>query len=504
MPDLTTSESILAGFMAGLPLSLAVESLLQPRPQLSKRPFSSWAHHTGSWATLFAIEMALFARPFNAAANVLALQLFLVLVNNAKYHSLREPFIFQDFEYFTDALRHPRLYLPFLGAGRALVAILAVSAAVYAGLALEEPVLAAPFSNLWFGQVSLMLFVGLAVAWSGNLGGAKLTFDPATDLQQLGLFSSLWHYGRAESQLVDAKKLPVRLLPPAPRANGQLPHIVVVQSESFFDARRLFPGIRRSLLKEFDQISEVSCHAGRLAVPAWGANTVRSEFEFLSGQDSDSLGIHRFNPYRKLARQSLPTLAKALQSLGYRTLCLHPYPGSFYRRGSVMPLLGFDEFIDSSGFEGAATYGPYVSDHALLERVKASLGERDTPTFIFVITMENHGPLHWEKVAPGDVERLYDSPPPANCDDLTVYLRHLCNADHMIGGLRRHLEGLSRQSLFCFYGDHVPIMPNVYSALNAEEHMTDYFLWNSCHTPMATRTDLAAKDLAPLILGQLR
>jgi hypothetical protein len=67
--------------------------------------------------------------------------LFLVLVSNAKYHALREPFIFQDFEYFSDVFRHPRLYLPFLGAGKAALAVLAFGGAVYAGLALEESLL---------------------------------------------------------------------------------------------------------------------------------------------------------------------------------------------------------------------------------------------------------------------------------------------------------------------------------------------------------------------------
>ncbi len=57
-------------------------------------------------------------RPNFAAAALLAGLLFVVLVSNAKSHTLREPFIFQDFEYFRDALRHPRLYMPFLGAGR--------------------------------------------------------------------------------------------------------------------------------------------------------------------------------------------------------------------------------------------------------------------------------------------------------------------------------------------------------------------------------------------------
>ena len=50
----------------------------------------------------------------------------------------------------------------------------------------------------------------------------------------------------------------------------------------------------------------------------------------------------------------------------------------------------------------ADRYGPYVSDAAVAEMV-ASLLEKSTETlFIFVITMENHGPLHYEQVTDMD------------------------------------------------------------------------------------------------------
>jgi len=43
------------------------------------------------------------------------------------------------------------------------------------------------------------------------------------------------------------------------------------------------------------------------------------------------------------------------------------------------------------------------------------------------------GRLHLERVAPGDVPRLYTRPPPSGFDDLAVYLKHLGNADRMMG-----------------------------------------------------------------------
>ena len=83
-----------------------------PRPVLN-RPLVAWALHLGLWLTAFGAIVLLFGRPWFAATAVSAVLLLLVLVNNAKVKALREPFVFQDYEYFTDAIRHPRLFIPF-------------------------------------------------------------------------------------------------------------------------------------------------------------------------------------------------------------------------------------------------------------------------------------------------------------------------------------------------------------------------------------------------------
>ncbi|CAB3975870.1 capsular polysaccharide biosynthesis protein [Burkholderia cenocepacia] len=48
----------------------------------------------------------------------IALVALVALVSNAKYESLREPFVFSDLSLFSQLFSHPRLYLPFLSAGQ--------------------------------------------------------------------------------------------------------------------------------------------------------------------------------------------------------------------------------------------------------------------------------------------------------------------------------------------------------------------------------------------------
>ncbi|MDK7584615.1 LTA synthase family protein [Alcaligenes faecalis subsp. phenolicus] len=327
---------------------------------------------------------------------------------------------------------------------------------------------------------------------------------PEQDVQALGLLASFWRYWQQGRELPSLSS-PFESVAPtsAPvlsdaNSLSDLPHLVSVQSESFFDARRISDGIRPEILAEFDRFKAEAVVSGCLQVPAWGANTVRSEFSFLSGIENSTLGVHRFNPYRAVcAGWSVATLASWLKQQGYRTICIHPYPASFYQRNRVFPLFGFDEFLDIKVFADVERTGPYIGDLAVAVKVASVLEQATGPVFIHVITMENHGPLHLEKVAAADVEALYHQPPPQGCEDLTIYLRHIRNADAMLTRLRGALSSSDRPASLCWYGDHVPIMPSVYAALGTPCGDVDYFIWNSAGSQTKTpHRDAAIHDLA--------
>lgn len=485
--------SVLAASLVGLALSVAIERLMRPCPPLA-RPWAAWALHGGLWLSAHAALTLVLGRPWFAAATVSAFLLMLVLVNNAKFKALREPFVFQDYEYFTDAIWHPRLYIPFLGWWKFLGAAAGFVLAVAVGLWGE----AAPAQRfIWTGQlgwIAVEFAGGMLLLLAGNWQRLPVSFEPETDVRAMGLLASLWRYAQEEGlQLAVAS--PFDFLP-AGRSLGDLPHLVAVQSESFFDPRPLYPGIRSDVLAEFDRLRTDAVAHGSLKVPAWGANTVRTEFAFLSGIGEDKLGAHRFNPYRAIAAGSdVPSLASCLKRLGYRTICVHPYPASFYQRDRVYPHLGFDEFLDIRAFDDSMRFGPYIGDAAVADKVAALLREATDPVFLFVITMENHGPLHLERVAPADVEALYAVPPPDGCEDLTIYLRHLRNADQMIAKLRQVLNRCERPASLCWFGDHVPSMPSVYETFGALNGEVEYVFWSNQNPAPPRTADLVANDL---------
>ena len=505
------SVTLLLALSLAIVPTFLIETLLRPQPRpFWQRPAACLALHLGVLLLIFMLELAVFRRPYFAALSVLGWLGFVVLVSVAKQQVLREPFIYQDFDYFTDAIRHPRLYLPFLGWVRALLVVAMLAVVITGGLLAEAPVTLRLPPLPFVGLLAALAALGWLLLRFGSNADLAPVFRPSEDLARLGLIGSIWSYAVAERRDNGRNRAAtVFATPRAESVSDQLPNLVVVQSESFFDARRIFSGIKPDLLKHFDALGAVSLQHGRLDVPAWGANTVRTEFGFLSALAADSLGVHRFNPYRRLARSGVPTLATHLRAQGYRTVCVHPYIAGFYDRNVVFPLMGFDEFIDITAFADVAGEGPYVGDIALAEHVTAMLETAATRSsqslFIFVITMENHGPLHLEKMQSGDIDRLYTVPPPAGCDDLTFYARHLRNADQMLGLLAERLRTLPRAGCLCFYGDHVPIMASVYAALGEPDGATEYLLWHSEHQqavaqPAAT---VQVENLAGLILDAI-
>lgn len=487
--------------LIGLGLTVAVEHLLVPRPAL-RRPADCWLLHAGLWCVAFGLLYALTARPLFSGVNVLLLWLLIVLVSNAKYHSLREPFVCADFEYFSDAVKFPRLYLPFFGFGKA--ALLAVGFLVYlwAGLSFEVP-----GARL---EALLPLALGLGLLRLGHRP-VKPSFDAERDVRGWGLAASLWRYFWAARAPVDRDGLgspfaggavPASSQPPAAQAEA-LPDLVSVQSESFFDVRGLWPGVRPQVLDQYDLLASQALARGKLQVAAWGANTVRTEFAYLTGIPADRLGVHRFNPYRVLARQGLPSIASRLKAQGYRTICIHPYDGGFYGRNKVLPALGFDEFIDVKAFNASQKAGPFIGDCAVADKVRALLQApgRTQPLFIHAVTMENHGPLHLESVAAHELPAWFDRPLQPGMEDLAPYLRHIGNADRMLGMLRETLLAQPNEALLCFFGDHVPILPEVYQAVGAPAGDTDYLVWSNRRQPGCGTRPMPVQQLSSTLLA---
>ena len=505
-------RSIMTGVLAitwGLTLLITAALDLLAKPQVApwrSRPAGSIALHLASVTGLYLLFFALSGRASFTLICTTGLFGALVVVNNAKFSALREPVVFSDLALFVQSIRHPRLYFPYLSWTQLLAVVPGILFFVLT-FSLDSKLNFVPIWLLGLGWAALFWFQ----VWLAR--GLALTLDPARDQAQHGFFCVFVAYLLNGLSLRERDQVQVQFTA-SPYANigiktsvksnrdaDAAPDVVVVQSESFFDIRKLGLKLMPDVLKNFDALKQSGICAGELVVPAWGANTMRTEHAFLSGLSNSALRYAGFYPYAFVSRQT-PAMPQAFRAQGYRCLTVHPYATDFFLRDKVFPRLGFDEFVDEAQFNGALRAGPYVSDEAVTDYLIRRLDQSTSqPQFMFVITMENHGPFHLEKATDSEVGALYERPNGLAIDDLTVYLRHLANASKMLGRLQDFLVQRQRKTLLCFYGDHVPSMGHVYDTLKASPERSDYLLWANYETDQVHRLALEAKCLTPELLG---
>ncbi|WP_434662412.1 LTA synthase family protein [Paraburkholderia sp. A3BS-1L] len=475
--------------------SFAPDRLAAPRGPV-RRAASAWALHTLAVICVASLFLLVTARPVFSACGAIALVGLLAVVSNAKYESLREPFVFTDLSLFSQLFSHPRLYLPFLSAGK-VVAIGIGVLAVAGGYLAEPPLTPRPvLALLLVGIVTILVSCALA-------RHLPLTLNPVYDVERHGFFTVFVAYllNGLRSATFDALKHAAATSPFATGgAPGQCPDVIVIQSESFFDARRISPAIHSTIFTHFDCACNESVQYGALSVPAWGANTMRTEFSLLTGLASQKLGYARFYPYA-FVRRACVSIASWFRRVGYETLAIHPYCADFFGRERALPLMGFDKFLDVRYFVDALRAGPYVSDAAVADAIISILGAGTAkPQFIFAMTMENHGPLHLERVEVGEAVNYHSLGDDPAWRDLTAYLRHVANADAMIGRLLAYLRACGRDTVLCFYGDHVPALPHIFDRLGNVPSQSHYFIWRNFGDHSAAKQDLPVENLGAAVL----
>jgi hypothetical protein len=451
------------------------------------------------------------ARPIFTGVVLVSLGAGFAVADRTKRQVLREPVVFSDMSELPHVFSHPQLYLPFAGPALIVGGAVAAMGLAIALLSFEpgvwqpDPWLVLFYAALMMGGAWLMSrepALGAAAAALRELGA---TGEPFTDAATLGPFAMVLISGviaRAERSARRARHAPLAA-PLLRRARSLAAPLLLVQCESFFDARRLSPLIPRDLLSGFDACCESGAAFGRLDVPSWGANTMRAEFAVLTGIPESELGYDRFNPYHAFARVPIASLAWRLRSQGYRTICLHPFDRSFFRRDLTLPALGFERFLGIESL-GGSRRPPYYSDPELADHVLRVLDIEGPRVFIFAITMGNHGP--WREAGlPVDPElrRRFDpTGVPQGCD-LLRYLDGLRRSDEMLQILLSGLQHRESDGIFAFYGDHVPSLPQAFRHFGFDEGGSDYVVWHGAALH-SRQIDLPAHRLPEVIIDALR
>jgi hypothetical protein len=447
-------------------------------------------------------------RPLFTGATVFSLGAGFAFAERTTRETLREPILFTALSELPQLFTHPWLYLPFAGTGTVIGgAVAAVASGI--GLFVFEPVVIAPRPVL-----ALVLFVVIAAAVAAIMREPLLSLaahglrrlhpagEPFSDAAALGPIAMLITHGiiaRAERRVRRASLAAPGVVD---RVETTARPIILVQCESFFDARRLLPMLPPDLLPGYDAACRRGEGFGRFEVPAWGANTTRAEFAVLTGIAEDALGFDRFNPHHALARAPISSQVRRLREAGYRTICLHPFDRRFFRRDRVMPALGFDCFLGREVLGGSRS-PPYFPDPDLAEPILRLVDSMGPRVFIFTITMGNHGPwLAGTRPLDPGIAALFDPREVPQGGELLRYLDGLCRSDKLLQFLIAGLERRHSDTLLAWYGDHLPSLPRAFRHFGVDDWRSDYAIWSAGAGP-SHRRDLAAWQLGRLVVDMV-
>lgn len=458
--------------------------------------------------SLYCLVLAASARPFLAGLLTLAAGAGWARADRDKRRVLCEPIVFTDVFQSLDILRHPHLALPFPHKWPVALAAL-VTLGALAGLVALEPV-------AWHGHgwlLPLAIIAGYALwrlartALPHLYAGLRrrLSGDPARDGAVHGALATLMLYGLFAAHERPQRRACATAVAQVPmrRPMPQRP-ILLVQNESFFDARRLHAALLPEGLPAWDRACREARQHGLFGVPSWGANTVRTECAVLTGMDETRLGFDRFNPYHQMIRQPWPTWISALRRQGYYTVCLHPFDRRFYARDQVMSHLGFDTFLGDEDFADVERINGYVTDAAATRRMLQLLDDHGDRLLLFVITMENHGP--WRGVPTPEAAQIPASLPLQEGERAALgqYLRSVRNADLMIERLCAALRQRPNGGVLGFYGDHLPSFPGVFPRLGLHGVESDYFIWDAHRPGAGHAVALQAHDFGRSLLATVQ
>ena len=291
-----------------------------------------------------------------------------------------------------------------------------------------------------------------------------------------------------------------------PTVPSDLPNVIFVQLESFFDVDRL-SGISFSEdpIPNYHALEKKSLH-GLLTVPGIGSGTVNTEFEVLTGIPLDFFGTGEY-PYESVLRERpCETVAYDLSALGFGTHAMHNHTSSFYDRYRVYVNLGFDSFTGSEYMKNL-TYNSlgWECDEILTSYILKAMDSTEGRDFVFAVTVEAHGGYPELPTENGDIS-VYGVEDDALANAYTYYVNCLSRTDAFIGELLRSLEQRDEPTLLVLYGDHLPTLDLTNDSFTRGNILTtDYLIYSTKGTPQIQmkQQDIAAYHLFPLSFSLL-
>ncbi len=168
--------------------------------------------------------------------------------------------------------------------------------------------------------------------------------------------------------------------------------------------------------------------SGHIVVPGFAGGTANTEFDALTGMQTNALSVTATSAMRVVNR-NLDSLFRVFGADGYRTSFYHPGDAWFYNRENVYRWLGAEHEVFAKDMKNLEYKGRWVTDDymaGLIEEEFETAVSEGRPLFNYTTTIQNHMSYTADKYGEG-----YVFPP------VSHHGGHLPGDPHHAGGLHR-------------------------------------------------------------------
>lgn len=283
----------------------------------------------------------------------------------------------------------------------------------------------------------------------------------------------------------------------------QTPNIIFLQLESFFDITRMKDlEFSKDPIPYFRKLSK-EYTSGLVSTPSYGAGTVNTEFEILTGMNKNFFGAGEY-PYKSILMETTcESMPYILKSDGYTAHAIHNNNASFYDRDYVYTNLGFDTFTTMEMMNIVErSPADWPKDKVLTRYINEALDSTDHQDFVYAVSVQGHGDYPEEPLETNTIEVTGAENEKRN-NQFAYYTQQIYEMDLFLKELIRSLEDRGEDTVLVVFGDHLPSLDIESDQLDkGDKFQTDYFIWDNIGLPKEDE-NLQAYQLYSKLFAQL-
>ena len=248
---------------------------------------------------------------------------------------------------------------------------------------------------------------------------------------------------------------------------GKDVHLIMVMNEAFSDLTddpAFAYTAENDPLSNFHALREDS-HAisGHLVVPGFAGGTANTEFDVLTGMQTNALSATTTSAFRVVNR-NLDSVLRVFREDGYHTSFFHPGDDWFYNRENVYRWFGTEETVFADQMEDLEYKGRWVTDDYMAGFIESAFEDAVSQGRLlcnYTTTIQNHMSYTADKYGEGyDYPAVPLSVPVSEQTEtmLKVYIEGVRDADAMLGRLVDYFSNTDEPVVLAFWGDHLPYL----------------------------------------------